>query len=81
MLKRRLSDKISSSEINDIYDIALNAGAIGGKVLGAGGGGFMLLYVPPVKMFEVGNAMAAAGCVCAPVKFEHKGSQIVHYAP
>ncbi len=81
MLKRKLSDKISTPEINDLYDNALNAGALGGKILGAGGGGFLLLFIPPEKRFEVGNAMVASGAVCAPVKFEHGGSQIIHYTP
>jgi D-glycero-alpha-D-manno-heptose-7-phosphate kinase len=45
-LKKRLAGTISNSYINEIYDSARNAGAIGGKITGAGGGGFLLLYVP-----------------------------------
>ncbi len=81
MLKRRLSDKISNTEIDFMYKEARTAGALGGKILGAGGGGFMLLFVPPDRRFEVGNTLARCGGVCAPVKFEHNGSQIVHYSP
>jgi len=80
-IKRELSDKITNTEIDFLYEQARSAGALGGKLLGAGGGGFMLLYVPPSRRFEVGNAMVAEHAVTAPVKFEHAGSQIVHYAP
>ncbi|MEW6040052.1 MAG: kinase, partial [Elusimicrobiota bacterium] len=46
-LKRSLSDKISTPEVDEVYSAALKSGAVGGKLLGAGGGGFMLLFVPP----------------------------------
>lgn len=72
--KRQLSDKISSPEIDRFYDAALSAGALGGKVLGAGGGGFMLFYVPPEHQAAVRGAV---GLFDIPVKFESGGSQVV----
>ena len=48
-LKRSLTNKITSASIDDIYAAGLSAGAIGGKLLGAGGGGFMLFFVPPER--------------------------------
>ena len=56
ILKRGLSGKISNPQIDDIYEAARNAGAIGGKLLGAGGGGFMLLFVTPEKQARVREA-------------------------
>lgn len=74
-LKRQLSDKISSPEIDAIYDSAIKAGALGGKVIGAGGGGFMLLYVPPNLQDNVRRALR--GLFDVPVRFEYSGSQVV----
>ena len=73
--KRKLSDKISSPEIDVLYDLALDAGALGGKVLGAGGGGFFLFYVP----LECQNAVREAlrDLLDIPVKFENHGSHLV----
>ena len=48
-VKKTISNKMSSNEIDDIYDYAINNGALGGKVMGAGGGGFFMFYVPPEK--------------------------------
>ena len=74
-LKRRLSDKISSPEIDVFYAAALAGGALGGKVLGAGGGGFMLFYVPLERQDAVREALG--GLIDIPVKFENRGSQVV----
>jgi len=52
-LKKRLASKVSNGQIDSIYEIALSAGAIGGKITGAGGGGFLLLYCPPGKQESV----------------------------
>jgi D-glycero-alpha-D-manno-heptose-7-phosphate kinase len=57
LLKRSLTDQISSSKIDQLYEKALVAGAIGGKITGAGGGGFMLLYCPPEKQSRVREAL------------------------
>ena len=75
MLKRELSDKVSNPEIDGLYNAAREAGAIGGKLLGAGGGGFFLFFVPPERQEAVREAMN--GRLDIPFKFEHGGSQIV----
>lgn len=72
--KRRLSDRISTGEIDHLYEAAIGAGALGGKILGAGGGGFLLLYVPLEKQDAVS---AALGLIDIPVRFESHGSQVV----
>ncbi len=74
-LKKSLSDKISSSKINEIYEKALKAGAIGGKLLGAGGGGFMLFFVPPNKQEAVKHALNFL--LHVPFCFENSGSSII----
>jgi D-glycero-alpha-D-manno-heptose-7-phosphate kinase len=78
-LKRTLSDKISSSYIDDLYSTALKAGAIGGKLLGAGGGGFVLFFVEPAKQDRVRQALK--DLLEVPFKFENLGSQIIFYQP
>ncbi len=55
--KKKVASKISNNEIDEAYDAAINAGAIGGKVSGAGGGGFLLLYCPKAKQDDVRNAL------------------------
>jgi D-glycero-alpha-D-manno-heptose-7-phosphate kinase len=77
--KRRLSRKITTSLIDEIYDRALRAGATGGKLLGAGGGGFLLLYVEPDKRNRVRNALPELGE--AKLSFENSGSQVIFYRP
>ena len=74
-LKRQLSDKISSPEIDVLYTAAYAAGALGGKVIGAGGGGFMLFYVPLERQAAVREALG--GLIDIPVRFENSGSQVV----
>ncbi len=77
-LKRSLSSQISTSEIDNMYDCALKAGALGGKLCGAGGGGFMLLFVPPRKQRMVKEALK--NLLYVPFHFETLGSQITLYA-
>ena len=77
--KRRLSRKITTSWIDEIYDRALRAGATGGKLLGAGGGGFILLYVEPGKSNRVRNALPELRE--AKFSFETSGSQVIFYRP
>ncbi len=79
MCKRSLSEKVSNSEIDGIYDTARQHGAVGGKLLGAGGGGFMLLFVEREKQSAVRNALRHL--VYAPFQFEAGGSQIIYYQP
>jgi len=74
-LKKRLAGTISSGQINDMYEAARNAGAIGGKIAGAGGGGFLLLYVP----YERQNKVRAAlnGLQELPFRLEMDGTKII----
>lgn len=76
-LKRQISSKISTNFIDDIYQRARNAGAIGGKLLGAGGGGFMLFFVNPEDKPAVCDALS--DLLLVPFEFENSGSQIVFY--
>jgi D-glycero-alpha-D-manno-heptose-7-phosphate kinase len=76
-VKRSLSDKVSSGEIDNVYATARERGAIGGKLLGAGGGGFMLLFVPPNQHDLVRAALSEF--IHVPFRFEHGGSQIIFY--
>ena len=77
-LKRSLSSQISTSAIDNIYNCALKAGALGGKLCGAGSGGFMLLFVPPRKQRMVRKALK--DLLYVPFHFENLGSQITLYA-
>jgi D-glycero-alpha-D-manno-heptose-7-phosphate kinase len=77
--KQSLSDKVSTSEIGNIYETARKAGAIGGKLLGAGGGGFMLLFVEPEKQLQVRASLK--DFVHVPFQFEAAGSQVIYYEP
>ena len=78
LLKRRLTRLITTSRIDQIYDAARQAGAIGGKILGAGGGGFMLLFVPPEKQQEVKDKLK--DLLYVPFRFDNLGSQVVLYS-
>lgn len=78
-LKKSLSSKVSNSEIDDMYTKAINAGAIGGKLLGAGGGGFMAFYVEKDKQVNVKKALR--GYLHIPFNFDFDGSKIVVYEP
>lgn len=77
MLKRKISAKIAPAFIDDIYATAQNAGAIGGKLLGAGGGGFMLFFVKPEDKHSVCEALK--DLLLVPFEFEASGSQIIFY--
>lgn len=77
-IKRGLSARVSSSKIDAIYEAALRAGALGGKLLGAGGGGFMLLFVRPEQQPQVRATLGSL--LHVPARFEHTGSQIIYYS-
>ncbi|MBY0512545.1 MAG: hypothetical protein K2P78_01375 [Gemmataceae bacterium] len=77
--KRSLSSIVSNSEVDDLYDRALAAGALGGKLTGAGGGGFLLLFAPPDRHADVLDALD--GRIHVPFEFESAGSQIIFYEP
>ena len=78
-IKRSLSDKTTNAEVDSVYDKARNAGAIGGKLTGAGGGGFMLLCVPPDAHESVKKALEDR--IHVPFQFDMSGSQIIFYDP
>jgi D-glycero-alpha-D-manno-heptose-7-phosphate kinase len=78
-IKRTLTQKISNSNIDEIYEAGLSAGALGGKLLGAGGGGFMLFYVPPEKREAL--RLRLKKLLCVPFAFSTKGSEVVVYEP
>jgi D-glycero-alpha-D-manno-heptose-7-phosphate kinase len=79
MVKRSLTERISSPEIDEIYQAAREAGALGGKLLGAGGGGFMLFFARPDIQSKI---MAKLNkLLYVPFNFHDLGSQIVYYAP
>ena len=75
-LKKSLSKSISNNEIDEIYRNAKQAGAIGGKLLGAGGGGFILLYVPKENQEKVKNKLK--NFLYIPFKFENEGTKILY---
>ncbi len=78
-LKRSLDESVSNPMIDERYEAAINAGALGGKLLGAGGGGFLLMYVPPAKRAAVLEAMKGLSYV--PLKMERGGTSVVLYNP
>lgn len=77
MLKRNLSPQISNGVLDQLYERARAHGALGGKITGAGGGGFLLLFVPPSAQERVRNALK--DLICVPFAFESSGSQIIFY--
>ncbi len=74
-LKKRLADGISDRELDAVYDRARQAGALGGKITGAGGGGFLLLYVPPARQDAVRSALSELREL--PIGFEPDGSKVI----
>lgn len=78
-LKRDLADGITNPQIDRIYDAAISAGATGGKLLGAGGGGFLLFQVPPERQTIVKERLA--GLINLPLGLDYSGSKIVVYEP
>ncbi len=78
-LKRSLTDKISTADIDEIYSVAHSAGAIGGKLIGAGGGGFMVFFARPEEQSKIREKLK--GLLLVPFKFQASGSQIVVYEP
>lgn len=78
-LKKRLSDRVSTDMIDGVYAAARAAGALGGKLLGAGGGGFLLLFVEPERQTDVRNALA--GLIEVEFGLDYEGSRVVVYEP
>jgi len=77
--KRDLSSKVSNPQVDTLYEKALSAGAIGGKLTGAGGGGFLLLFAPPAAHESLKKVFS--GLIYVPFKFEFGGSQIIFFDP
>lgn len=77
--KRSLSAAVSNSEIDDLYSRARAAGATGGKLTGAGGGGFLLVYADPSRHEDIRNALSEL--IHVPVRLDFSGSQIIYYEP
>jgi D-glycero-alpha-D-manno-heptose-7-phosphate kinase len=78
-LKRQTGPKISTSQIDEMYQIAKRSGAIGGKLLGAGGGGFFLFYVPEDRQQRVAETLNCFMQV--PFLFEEGGTRVLYYVP
>ena len=78
-LKRQTGSAVTSSGIDSLYETGRKAGAIGGKLLGAGSGGFLLFYVPSERKGAVLSAMK--GLLYVPFRFEDGGTRIIHYTP
>lgn len=78
-LKRQTGKAVSMDNIDILYEKGINAGALGGKLLGAGGGGFLIFYVQPEKQKAVKEAMK--DLLYIPFEFETSGTTVVHYTP
>ena len=78
-LKRGISTGISTDSIDRLYEKGIEAGALGGKLLGAGGGGFLLFYVEEDKQEAVHKAMEEL--LYVPFEFENSGTRVIHYTP
>lgn len=78
-LKRQTGGAITTNSIDALYEKGIAAGALGGKLLGAGGGGFLVFYVQPEKQNAVRTAMK--DLLYVPFRFEDGGTQVIHYTP
>lgn len=78
-LKRQTGTAVSTNSIDDLYNMGMKAGATGGKLLGAGGGGFLVFYVEPEYQASVKAAMSEL--LYVPFKFENGGTRVIHYSP
>ena len=78
-VKRTLTGSITNSNLDEIYETGRSAGALGGKLLGAGGGGFMLFFVPPERRNEL--RMRLKNLLCVPFGFSNRGSHVIVYEP
>ena len=78
-IKRKTGNTVSTNSIDELYDKGLKAGALGGKLLGAGGGGFLVFYVEPDKQEKVKKAME--DLLYIPFEFEDGGTIVIHYSP
>ena len=79
MVKKSLTNKISNPDIDEIYEAGMSAGALGGKLLGAGGGGFMLFFVSPERREALRERLKKF--LCVPFGFSSRGSEVIVYEP
>lgn len=78
-LKKQTGEAVTTDYIDRLYERGIMAGALGGKLLGAGGGGFLVFYVPPERKADVMDAMK--DLLYVPFQFEDGGTQVIHYTP
>lgn len=78
-LKRTLTAHVSNDLIDETYNAAMKSGAFGGRLLGAGGGGFLMLIAPPEKHEQIKKALSSQVKVWVPFHFENEGTKILHY--
>ena len=78
-LKRGFSDQVTTDSIDAVYEKSIRAGAVGGKLLGAGGGGFLLFYVIPERQEAIRAALQ--DLLYVPFEFETAGTRVIHYTP
>ncbi|MCR4842501.1 MAG: kinase [Eubacterium sp.] len=76
-MKKTLADNVTDERIDGMYRLGMENGAVGGKLLGAGGGGFMLFFVSKEKREELKKALK--DYICVPFRFENAGSQVIYY--
>lgn len=79
--KRRVTEGITNSQLDRCYEAAREAGALGGKITGAGGGGFLMLYCPPERQNQVTEVLTSLGLQRRPFTFENEGVQILQGIP
>ena len=78
LIKRGLTEHITNTKIDEIYQTGMQNGALGGKLLGAGGGGFMLFYAPKAQHIAIQEALNKKMFV--PFRFDHLGSKIIYFS-
>lgn len=78
-LKRQTGGSVSTNSIDELYARGIEAGALGGKLLGAGGGGFLVFYVRPEKQDALRETMSHLMYI--PFEFENSGTKVIHYSP
>jgi D-glycero-alpha-D-manno-heptose-7-phosphate kinase len=78
-LKKQTGAAVTTDIIDKLYETGIQAGALGGKLLGAGGGGFLVFYVQPEKQQAVKDAMK--DYMYIPFEFEEGGTRVIHYTP
>ena len=78
-LKKQTGSAVSTNNIDELYDKGMKAGALGGKLLGAGGGGFLVFYVQPEYQNAVKEVMK--DLMYIPFNFEDGGTRVIHYTP